>query len=125
MFPPELVDRVIERADAREVRRRLLPARLVTYFVLALWLFRGRNCGYGVVASKLVESLYHRRRAQEFLDSGVLDPGGWVDAGEGRRWRLPDISSWSRARAKLGAEVVRLLFEEVAGAVGVPEAVGV
>ncbi len=33
----------------REVRRRLLPARLVVYFVLALWLFRGRNCGYGQV----------------------------------------------------------------------------
>jgi hypothetical protein len=125
MFPPELVDRVIAAADAREERRRLLPARLVTYFVLALWLFRGRNCGYGVVASKLVESLYHRRRAQEFLDTGVLDPAGWVDAGQGRRWRPPDVSSWSRARVKLGAEVVRLLFEEVAGPVGGPEAVGV
>lgn len=125
MFPPELVDRVIEAADAREVRRRLLPARLVTYFVLALWLFRGRNCGYGVVASKLVESLYHRGRAREFLDTGVLDPGGWVDAGQGRRWRPPDISSWSRARVKLGAEVVRLLFEEVAGPVGASEAAGV
>ena len=87
MFPPELVDRVIAAADAREERRRLLPARLVTYFVLALWLFRGRNCGYGVVGRKLVESLYYRRRAQEFLDTGVLDPAGWVDAGQGRRWR--------------------------------------
>lgn len=125
VFPPELVDRVIEAADAREVRRRLLPARLVTYFVLALWLFRGRNCGYGVVASKLVESLYHRRLAQEFLETGVLDPAGWVDAGQGRGWRPPDISSWSRARAKLGPEVPRLLFEEVAGPVAAPEAVGV
>lgn len=124
-FPPELVDRVIVEADAREVRRRLLPARLVTYFVLALWLFRGRNCGYVVVAEKLVESLYSRRRAQEFLDTGVLDPGGWVDAGEGRRWRLPVDSSWARGRGKLGSEVLRLLFREIAGAVGAPEAVGV
>src|SRR5436305_5126900 len=42
-FPPELVDRVVDTTDTREIRRRLLPARLVVYFVLALWLFRGRN----------------------------------------------------------------------------------
>jgi hypothetical protein len=124
-FPPELVDRVIAAADAREERRRLLPARLVTYFVLALWLFRGRNCGYGVVLGKLVEALYHRRRAREFLDTGVLDPDGWVDAGAGRRWRPPNASSLSRARVKLGADVVRLLFEQVAGPVGAAEAPGV
>jgi len=29
----------------RERRRRLLPARLIVYFVLALPLFRGRNSG--------------------------------------------------------------------------------
>jgi len=37
VFPPELV---VETTDTREVRRRLLPTRLVVYFVLALWLFR-------------------------------------------------------------------------------------
>jgi hypothetical protein len=46
-FPLELVDQIIEVTDTREVRKRLLPSRLVVYFVLALWLFRGRNCGYG------------------------------------------------------------------------------
>jgi len=30
----------VETTDTREVRRRLLPTRLVVYFVLALWLFR-------------------------------------------------------------------------------------
>ena len=49
VFTPELVDEAVEAAGAREQRRRLLPARLVVYFVLALWLFRGRNCGYGQV----------------------------------------------------------------------------
>jgi Insertion element 4 transposase N-terminal len=44
-FPPDLVDRIVETTDTREVRRRLLLARLVVYFVLALWLFRGCNCG--------------------------------------------------------------------------------
>ena len=81
-FPPELVDRVVATTDTRELRRRLLPARLVVYFVLALWLFRGPNCGYGRVMVKLVDALYHRRRGQQLLD-GVLDPDGWVDAGAG------------------------------------------
>ena len=30
-FPPELVDRVVATTDTREIRRRLLPARLVVY----------------------------------------------------------------------------------------------
>src|SRR4026209_1540725 len=61
-FPPDLVDRVVATSDSREIRRRLLPARLVVYFVLALWLFRGRNCGYGRGLSKLVDGVDHRRR---------------------------------------------------------------
>ena len=116
-FPPELVDQVVEMTDTREVRRRLLPARLVVYFVLALWLFRGRNCGYGRVMSKLVDGLYHRRRGRQLLD-GLLDPAGWVDAGQGRRWRPPNISNLSRARARLGADPLHMLFDAVAGPVG-------
>ena len=123
-FPPEVVDRVVATTDTREIRRRLLPARLVVYFVLALWLFRGPNCGYGRVMVKLVEALYHRRRGQQLLD-GVLDPEGWVDAGEGRRWRPPNISSLARARTRLGADPLHMLFEQVAGPVGAPDAAGV
>src|SRR4249919_2784345 len=123
-FPPELVDRVVATTDARELRRRLLPARLVVYFVLALWLFRGPNCGYGRVMVKLVDALYHRRRGEQLL-GGVLDPDGWVEAGDGRRWRPPNISSLSRARTRLGADPLHMLFDEVAGPVGAPDAVGV
>jgi hypothetical protein len=46
-FPPELVDEVIEVTGTREQRRRLLPARLMVYFVLALWLFRAGTAGTG------------------------------------------------------------------------------
>jgi hypothetical protein len=123
-FPPEVVDRVVATTDTREIRRRLLPARLVVYFVLALWLFRGPNCGYGRVMVKLVDALYHRRRGQQLLD-GVLDPAGWVDAGEGRRWRPPNISSLARARTRLGADPLHMLFDEVAGPIGAPDAAGV
>lgn len=118
VFTPEVVDAAVDAGRAREQRRRLLPARLVMYFVLALWLFRGRNCGYGQVMSRLADGLYHQRRAGDLLAGRSLDPDGWVDAGNGRRWRLPNISSLSRGRDKLGPAPVRFLFEAVAGAAG-------
>ena len=124
VFTPELVDAAVEDAGAREQRRRLLPARLVMYFVLALWLFRGRNCGYGQVMAKLADGLYHQRRAGDLL-AGHLDPDGWVAAGGGRRWKPPNISSLSRGRGKLGPAPVRFLFEQVAGPVGEEETPGV
>jgi Insertion element 4 transposase N-terminal len=54
----------------------------VVYFVLALWLFRGRNCGYARVMSKLVDALYHRRRGQQLLavdDHEIPQVGGVRD----------------------------------------------
>jgi hypothetical protein len=124
-FPPELVDRVLEATDAVEVRRRLLPSRLVVYFVLSLWLFRGRNCGYGQVVSKLVDAFYHRRRAADLLAGLPLDPAGTVDAGSGRRWKPPNVSSLVRARARVGADPLHMLFDEVAGSVAAEGAPGV
>jgi hypothetical protein len=41
VFPPSLVDEVIDETDAREVRRRALPARLTLYVTLAMWLYVG------------------------------------------------------------------------------------
>ena len=123
-FPPDLVDEVVEATGTRGQRRRLLPARLMVYFVLALWLFRGRNCGYGQVMIKLADGLYHRRRGEDLL-AGDLDPDGWVDAGEGRRWRQPNISSLARGRGKLGSDPLRMLFEHVAGPVAADGTAGV
>jgi hypothetical protein len=118
VFTPELVDAAVEDAGAREQRRRLLPARLVMYFVLALWLFRGRNCGYGQVMTRLADRLYHQRRAGDLLAGQELDPGGWVDADGGRRWKPPNISSLSRGRGKLGPAPVRFLSGQVTGPIG-------
>ena len=123
-FPPELVDEVVEVTGTREQRRRLLPARLMVYFVLALWLFRGRNCGYGQVMAKLADGLYHQQRGADLL-ARKLAPGLRVDAGQGRQWWLPNISSLSRGRGKLGADPVRMLFEHVAGPTGADGARGV
>jgi hypothetical protein len=46
-FPPDLVDAVVDATGTREARRRLLPARLMVYFVLALWLFRAGTAATG------------------------------------------------------------------------------
>lgn len=95
-FPPELVDQVIDEAQAREQRRRSLPARLTAYFTLAMWLWREH--GYEEVLRQLIDGL------------------GWSGAG-------PDEAdvAWSgsitKARVRLGVEPLRLLFGRVAGPV--------
>lgn len=105
-FPPELVDEVIDEAKAREQRKRSLPARLTTYFVLAMWLWREH--GYEEVLRQLIDGLAW---------SGGEDDG-------------PDEAdvAWSgsitKARVRLGVDPVRLLFARVAGPTGSPELPG-
>jgi hypothetical protein len=42
VFPPSFVDDVLGRTGRLEQRSRLLPARMVVYFVLAMCLFSGQ-----------------------------------------------------------------------------------
>ncbi|MFJ7498108.1 transposase domain-containing protein, partial [Streptomyces sp. NPDC097727] len=42
-FPLELVDEVVAECGRTEERQRLLPARVVMYFVLAMCLFSGQG----------------------------------------------------------------------------------
>src|SRR5512132_3996682 len=91
-FPPELVDRVVTRTGRGEQRRRLLPARVVVYYTLAMCLFT--QAGYEEVMRLLVEGLAWARRWQG-------------------RWQVPDTSSIARARARLGPAPLRELFAEV------------
>jgi Domain of unknown function (DUF3644) len=42
------------------------------------------------VTTKLADGLYHRQRAQVLLDTGRVDPAGWVDAGGWSMLELPD-----------------------------------
>jgi hypothetical protein len=87
-----LVDAVVAETGRVQQRVRLLPSRVVVYFVLALALFE--SCGYAAVWGKLVHGL----------------------AGLGLGW--PSRSALSQARRRLGVAPVRALFEAVAGPVG-------
>jgi hypothetical protein len=91
VFPPDLVDVVIGKAGVRERRKRLLPARLMVYFLLGRALFCPDP--YREVLRKLAEPL---RRA-----------AGWG------RWRIPDKAAVFRARQKLGEEPLRELLAQV------------
>jgi hypothetical protein len=93
VFPPELVDGVVAEAGRRERRQRLLPARVVVYYVLALALYA--ESSYEEVMRQLVE--------------GLAWESGWQ-----RRWEVPSKVAISKARRRLGPEPLELLFRAVA-----------
>jgi hypothetical protein len=94
---PDLVNEVIEVAGCREKRRRLLPAQAVVYFVLGLCLFSGADSaappGY--------------RSVMRWLTNEVRHLYGLV---------LPTSSALTRARQRLGARPLELLFDLRRGA---------
>src|SRR4051812_46409860 len=93
LVPRELVDEVVLASDRREKRVRKLPARVVVYFVMALSLFHGES--YEEVMRKVVQGL------------------GWLRIWRGD-WTVPTSGALTQARQRLGAEVMRNLFERVA-----------
>ncbi|WP_372440395.1 IS4 family transposase [Actinokineospora baliensis] len=99
VFPRDLVDEVVAETGCGERRIRLLPARVVVYYVLGLSLFFGDS--YEEVMRKLVNGL-------SFL-------GTWKEG-----WQVPTPGAISRARQRLGAAPLRALFERVAVPLGGP-----
>jgi hypothetical protein len=93
VFPPELVDGVVAEAGRTERRRRLLPARVVVYYVLAMALFA--RASYEEVMRQLVE--------------GLAWASGWE-----RSWAVPSKVAIYKARQRLGPEPLELLFRAVA-----------
>ncbi|MFC8278462.1 IS4 family transposase, partial [Streptomyces sp. NPDC057271] len=99
-FPPQLIDEVVAETGRGELRSRLLPARVVVYFVLAMCLFFGQP--YEEVARLLGDGL-----------------------GDGRRsWRVPTTAAIGRARRRLGVEPLKVLFARVCRPVAVPQTAG-
>jgi hypothetical protein len=93
VFPPELVDRVVADAGRTEQRHRLLPARVVVYYVLGLALFS--QSSYEEVIRNLVEGL------------------SWAD-GWATTWNVPTKAALFKARSRLGPEPLEALYRQSA-----------
>jgi hypothetical protein len=89
----ELVEDVVVAAGRKEQRERLLPARVMVYFVLALALFYADP--YEEVMRKLVQGL------------------SWLAIWK-KEWRVPTPSALAQARQRLGPGPLRELFGRVA-----------
>lgn len=103
VFPPELVDRVVAEAGRTEQRQRLLPARVVVYYVLGLGLYSSSS--YEEVMRMLVD--------------GLAWQSGWQ-----RPWSVPTKAALFKARARLGSEPLRALFEQAAVPLAEPATAG-
>ncbi|MFD4863325.1 transposase domain-containing protein [Streptomyces atratus] len=86
---PELVAEVLEKCGVRDKKVGALPAGFMVYFTLALAVFQQDS--YDDVAEQLVGNI------QELSES------------------IPNKSSFTRARRRLGPRVLETLFRELAG----------
>lgn len=100
VYPPELVDRVVSEAGRSEQRQRLLPARVVVYYVLGLGLYSSSS--YEEVMRMLVD--------------GLAWQSGWRAP-----WSVPTKAALFKARARLGPEPLRALYEQRAAPLAEPE----
>jgi hypothetical protein len=103
IYRRDLVDEVIAETRSKEKRERLLPARLVVYYVIALALFFGE--AYEEVMRKMVGGLR------------------FVSAWE-RAWQVPSPSALCQARQRLGEAPLRRLFERAAAPLATPATIG-
>lgn len=102
-FPPALVDEVLEATGRASLRHRLLPARVVVYFTLAMCLWADEE--YVEVARLLV--------------GGLKTMARWRGS-----WRVPTSGAITQARARLGADALRTLFERVAAPISTEGSAG-
>ena len=101
--PPTTIDAILRETDRMEQRTRLLPSRLVVYYVLAMALHS--SAGYRELYRLLVEGLRS------------IDPTLPIV--------VPQKSAFSKARERVGSAPLRRLFEEVSvpmASVGTPGA---
>lgn len=103
VFPPDVVDRVVERTGAVQTRNRLLPSRLMVYYVMCMALFTQGS--YEEVMRSLLSGL------------------GWV-SGRFRDVAMPTKAAIFKARTRLGPKVMGELFAEVAKPLAAPGSTG-
>ena len=85
VFPPELVDRVVDEAGVRERRTRTLPSRVVVYYLLAMVLFFQSGYGGGV----------EQAGRGPGLGQAVPGAAGGGDAADARRRSPTRASGWA------------------------------
>jgi hypothetical protein len=93
VLPRDLIEEVLNETGKREKRSRLLPAHVIVRFCQAMCLFYEDD--YEEVMRKLAGSLE--------------DMNSWSGT-----WHVPSVSAISQARARLGPEPMRELFDRVA-----------
>jgi hypothetical protein len=91
LVPRQVLDEAIELYGCREERVRKLPAHVVIYLLMALCLF-----------------------ADDDYEEAAEKPTGLLTAVPGARWEPPTRGAVTQARQRLGAGVVREVFERVA-----------
>jgi len=96
--PPATIDAILEETGRLEQRTRLLPSRVVVYYVLAMALYNSE--GYREVYRLLVEGLR------------VMDPTLPIT--------VPRKSAFSKARERVGSAPLRRLFETTAVPMALP-----
>lgn len=94
VFPPGVVDEVIAECGRTEQRSRSLPARTVAYFAMGMAL--------------------HSEGSYDDVIALMTDGLAWAEAGLSGPVKLPSRSAIFQARARLGAEPLRGLFDRVA-----------
>lgn len=102
-FPPGLVDEVLKATGRASQRHRLLPARVVVYFTLAMCLWADEE--YVEVARLLV--------------GGLRSMARWRGS-----WRVPTSGAITQARARLGSSPLKTLFDRVAAPISSEGAAG-
>ena len=102
-FPPEVVDAVVAEAGRTEQRNRSLPARVMAYFAIGMAL--------------------HSEGSYEDVLGLLTDGLAWTEPGV-EPVKLPSKSAIFQARARLGSEPLRALFERVATPLAEPGASG-
>lgn len=88
-YPPELVDAVVASTGRTQLRHRLLPARVVVYYVMALSLYS--QASYEEVMQFLVQGL------------------SWLTHWR-KGWQVPTKAAIFKSRQRLGVEPMRELF---------------
>ncbi|RFA12826.1 hypothetical protein B7R22_14855 [Subtercola boreus] len=93
VFPPDVVDQVVADLGRVQQRNRLLPSRIVVYYVLGLALFS--HSSYDEVIRLLID--------------GQAWSSGWTQS-----WPAPTKAALYKARQRLGYEPIQQLFDRVA-----------